>query len=288
MYIVIGKEGQLAQELGALLGEQAVCLGRQEIDLGSMESIEATLAQIPVTAIINASAYTAVDRAETEAELAHLINCTAVGNLATYANKHGVHLVHVSTDYVFSGQNGRPYLPTDELSPLGVYGATKAAGERKLTEVLPERSCILRTSWVYSKFGNNFVKTMLRLMQEREYLSVVDDQIGSPTEASGLAKACIEAAQKKIVGVYHYTDEGVASWYDFANAIQEIALEYGLLSRRIPISPIPTAAFPTPAKRPSYSVLDKQSLRAAFSELTGRHWREPLRELLGALADKPQ
>ncbi|GGO63636.1 dTDP-4-dehydrorhamnose reductase [Bowmanella pacifica] len=288
MYIIIGKEGQLAKELAALLGEKAVCLGRHDIELSNVQGIEAALADYDVSAIINASAYTAVDRAESEPEAAYLINQTAVGNLARYANEHGVHLVHVSTDYVFSGQKGSPYLPTDTLSPLGVYGASKAAGECELRSVLPDNSCILRTSWVYSRFGNNFVKTMLRLMQERETLSVVDDQIGSPTEASGLARACIEAAQKKLSGVHHYTDEGVASWYDFANAIQDLALEYGILHKRIPIVPIPSAAFPTPAKRPSYSVLDKQSLRCAFTGLNGRHWRLSLQEMLGTLADKPQ
>ncbi|MBN7820428.1 dTDP-4-dehydrorhamnose reductase [Bowmanella yangjiangensis] len=287
MFVVIGKQGQLAQELAARLNDRAICLGRNEIDLTSMRGIEEALAGCSVDAIINASAYTAVDRAESEADLAYLINQTAVGNLARYAKAHSVHLVHVSTDYVFSGQKGSPYLPTDELAPLGVYGASKAAGEKELHAVIPEGGCILRTSWVYSRFGNNFVKTMLRLMQERDALSVVDDQIGSPTEASGLARACIEAAERKLSGVYHYTDEGVASWYDFANAIQDIALEYRILHKRIPITPIPSAAFPTPAKRPNYSVLDKQSLRATFTGLCGRHWREPLRDLLITLADKP-
>jgi dTDP-4-dehydrorhamnose reductase len=284
MIIVIGKSGQLALELTSLLGHNPhQCLGRDDIDITDFASMNATLNALKPTAIINASAYTAVDKAESEPETAFELNHLAVKNLALYAKQNTVLLVHVSTDYVFGGDKGSPYKTTDDYHPQGVYGASKAAGEKSILELCPDLACIIRTSWVYSCHGNNFVKTMLRLMQEKPELGVIDDQIGSPTSASALASCCIIAVLNKVNGIHHFTDAGVASWYDFACAIQDIALSLGMLQKAIPIKPIPSSAYPTPAKRPHYSVLDKSSLMDRFDGLQPQHWRVELTKVLKAL-----
>ncbi|MEP1383335.1 MAG: dTDP-4-dehydrorhamnose reductase [Paraglaciecola sp.] len=280
--IVIGKSGQLAQEL-KLLDDSLLCLGRDDIDITSAESVNSILSNNNVTGIINASAYTAVDKAESEEQQAFEINGTAVKNLAKHANQNSVPLVHVSTDYVFCGDKGSPYQVDDKLEPIGVYGASKAEGERALLQYAPKYSCIIRTSWVYSQFGNNFVKTMLRLMAEKPELGIIDDQIGSPTSASALAKACLYAVNHNVNGVHHFTDSGVCSWYDFALAIQELGVKNGILDKSIPVKPISTSAYPTPAKRPSYSVLDKSSLKLAFDGLEPKHWRVELSEVIHQL-----
>lgn len=279
--VVIGKSGQLAWEIARLVPE-AECLGREDIDITSSEDIAAKLDSIKPDAVINASAYTAVDKAESDEENAYLLNQTAVANLATYCKSHNVFFVHVSTDYVFNGEKGSPYAVDDAIEPQGMYGKTKAAGEAEVTSVLPEASAILRTSWVYSSHGNNFVKTMLRLMAEKPQLGVIDDQIGSPTWAKGLARACVEAASQRTAGVYHWSDEGVCSWYDFAIAIQQLGLEKGLLEQAVPVKPIPSSAYPTPAKRPHYSVLDKTLTRETFTSPLN-HWREQLSAMMDEL-----
>ncbi|MFT2091659.1 dTDP-4-dehydrorhamnose reductase [Paraglaciecola sp. 2405UD69-4] len=281
--IVIGKSGQLAQEL-KFLDNSVLCLGRRDIDIISAENVSSVLSQYNVMGIINASAYTAVDKAESEQEQAFEINATAVENLAKYANQNSVPLVHVSTDYVFSGDKGSPYQVDDVHAPIGVYGASKAAGEKAVQQFAPSQSCIIRTSWVYSQFGNNFVKTMLKLMAEKPELGIIDDQIGSPTSAAALAKACLYAVKNNVTGYHHFTDAGVCSWYDFALATQELGIKYGLLDKSIPVKPIPTSAYPTPAKRPSYSVLDKASLKMAFNGLQPKHWRVELSEVMHQIA----
>ncbi len=282
--IVIGKNGQLAWELKRLNSEHKItCLGREDIDITEAENLTSTLAKYDIEAIINASAYTAVDKAETDQEQAYLINETAVKNLAAYCKSKNIHLTHVSTDYVFDGEKGSPYKTDDNYNPQGVYGASKAAGEKVIQNLIAEQSCILRTSWVYSSHGNNFVKTMLRLMKEKPELGVIDDQIGSPTSALGLAQACSYAAQNKITGIHHWTDQGVASWYDFAQAIQAQAIALGMLEKVIPIKPIPSSAYPTPAKRPHYSVLDKSSLNDDFSDIESKHWQLQLNKVLSEL-----
>ncbi|BFT31579.1 dTDP-4-dehydrorhamnose reductase [Alteromonas sp. D210916BOD_24] len=283
---IIGKSGQLAFELQRELQDAAhkvVVYGRDDIDITNESSIRDVLEQHTPDVVINASAYTAVDKAEQDNDACRAINTVAVKALANYCKSVGAFLVHVSTDYVFNGHKGSPYLPNDPLEPQGVYGKTKAEGEQALLEVLPHSSCIIRTAWVYSSHGNNFVKTMLRLMEEKPALSVIDDQVGSPTWAKGLAQACIAAATGKVSGIYHWTDEGVASWYDFALAIQELGVEKGLLSGEIPISPIPSSQYPTPAKRPHYSVLDKTATRESFSALHPTHWRKQLCAMLDEL-----
>jgi dTDP-4-dehydrorhamnose reductase len=280
--VVIGKSGQLAQELSRLDSNISL-LGRNDIDIVNYEQMANVLDELKVDSIINASAYTAVDKAESDKENAYLMNSQAVRNLAKYCHKRNCHFTHISTDYVFSGDKGSPYKVDDTFAPIGVYGASKADGERAIGEIHFDNSCILRTSWVYSIYGNNFVKTMLRLMSEKPELGVIDDQIGSPTWAKGLAQACRYASEQKVTGIHHWTDTGVASWYDFAVAIQRIAIEKGLLDTAIPIKPIPTSAYPTPAKRPSYSVLDKSSLAVNFKGLNIIHWQEQLSMMMDEL-----
>jgi dTDP-4-dehydrorhamnose reductase len=283
--VVIGKSGQLAHEIMRLAGDDSVhCIGRDDINILDAVSLASVLNRFQPEGIINASAYTAVDKAESDQSNAYALNQTAVANLATYAKQHHCHLVHVSTDYVFGGDKGAPYQVDDSYHPQGVYGASKAAGEKSLLDIYPQASCILRTSWVYASHGNNFVKTMLRLMAEKPELGVIDDQIGSPTWARDLAKACIYAIKNQVSGVHHWTDNGVASWYDFAVAIQSLALEKGLLTHAIPIKPIPSSAYPTPAKRPHYSVLDKSTLTTEFSGLVPQYWRKALSDMLDELS----
>ena len=286
--VVIGKSGQLAFELSRQFensSHQVTFLGRDDIDITSSDSIQATLAPLSADVLINASAYTAVDKAEDDHDTnaCNAINAHAVKNLANFCKANAIFMVHVSTDYVFNGHKGSPYLTDDPIEPQGAYGKSKAEGEKALLEILPEASCLIRTAWVYSSHGNNFVKTMLRLMADKPQLSVIDDQIGTPTWAKGLAEACVSAAENETVGVYHWTDEGVASWYDFAIAIQQLGIEKGLLSSAIPVLPIPSSQYPTPAKRPHYSVLDKQTAREAFASCKPTHWRKQLSDMLDEL-----
>lgn len=283
--IVIGKSGQLAWELSQIVSpeHEVICLGRNDIDLQNVAAITECLQQQKADGAINASAYTAVDKAESDIDNAYALNAKAVGNLAQACKSLYVPFVHISTDFVFHGDKGVPYLPDDEINPLGVYGASKAQGEQLLTEVYPERSCVIRTSWVYCTHGNNFVKTMLNLMQTKPELGVICDQIGTPTYAKGLAAACIASLVNNVSGIHHYTDLGVASWYDFAVAIQRIGLELGLLDKMIPIKPITTEHYPTPAKRPHYSVLDKSSFVNVLPELTFSHWQTQLHTMMMAL-----
>jgi len=271
--IVIGKNGQVAWELAQLKTDHTLSFfGRKDIDITSPESIKSTLGQLEIDAIINASAYTAVDKAEEDVEQAYAINAIAVKNLVEFCKTKNIHFTHISTDYVFGGDKGSPYLPEDEYNPQSVYGASKMEGEKHIRSMYPENSSIVRTSWVYSSHGNNFVKTMLHLLAVKESLGVIDDQIGSPTNAEGLAKACLSIANKGLVGVYHWTDLGVCSWYDFAKSIQEIALDIKLLNKTIPINPISTSDYPTAAVRPSYSVLKK--LKTDSFECKPLYWKD--------------
>lgn len=280
MIVIIGKNGQLAQKCAELLGgEQAISLGRNEIDLSTNKAYS-TLGQIKPRAIINASAYTAVDKAEHEREIALNLNYKAVDFLSKYCSEKDIHFVHVSTDYVFKGDKGSPYLPDDNYEPVNVYGETKMLGEKAILATNTDNSCILRTSWVYSEYGGNFVASMLKLMEEKDQLGIICDQIGSPTSVDTLARACILAAQDKLKGAHHVTDEGVASWYDFAKCIQKLAFEQGLISNKIPINPIGTSEYPTPAKRPYYSVLSKQSLKVGLPSLQLPYWQDALASVL--------
>ncbi len=284
--LVTGAGGQLGQELQATAPAdiELVALERAELDITDPASQLAALERVQPAAVINAAAYTAVDLAETEIEAAAQANAVGPTHLAELCAKRGIRLLHISTDFVFSGTNSEPYQPSDGTGPLGEYGRSKLAGEEGVRSACPS-ALILRTGWVYSRFGSNFVKTMLRLMAERDQLGVVVDQVGTPTWAKGLARAAWAGVQReKLHGLYHWSDAGVCSWYDFAVAIQEEALVVGLLQREIPIAPIPASAYPTPAARPAYSVLDK-SASCRDLDLTLTHWRQQLRAMLAELKE---
>jgi dTDP-4-dehydrorhamnose reductase len=277
--LIFGGTGQVggALQLTAPDWAEIVALERADCDIGDPNSIAAAMSNHTPVLVINAAAYTAVDAAEHDVETAHRINGIAPGLLAEAAVRGGAGLIHISTDFVFDGLKSSPYLPTDPAAPLSVYGCSKWAGEQAVRAALPG-ALIIRTSWVYNAGGQNFVNTMLRLMAERDEVRVVSDQVGTPTHAGGLARSIWALAGLGATETYHVTDSGVASWYDFAVAIQEEALDYGLLQKAIPIIPIATADYPTPAKRPAYSILDK----GATNELLGpaAHWRVPLRAMI--------
>lgn len=251
----------------------------QKLDICNQEAVDYAIEQIRPDIIINAAAYTAVDKAEVESEMAYAVNQSAVENLALVARRIDAKLIHVSTDFVFGKSNGQPFQPSAVAEPVSIYGKTKLGGEVVLQRLLPKRSLVIRTSWLYSSHGNNFVKTMLRLMAEREELGVVADQIGSPTWAHSLAQAMWRAASLDIHGTLHWTGAGVASWYDFAVAIYEEAISAGLLDRTLTISPLTTAQYPTPAARPPYSVLCMQSSCNQL-QMSASHWRADLRCML--------
>ena len=276
--LIIGKNGQLARELVAEKPEHIdlVCLGRAEVDIFSEESLDKTLSELSPQVIINASAYTAVDKAESDEEAAYAINHLAVETIAKFSKKYGARLLHVSTDFVFDGSQNKAYQENDITNPCSVYGSSKLAGEQSIAAHYPENSVVVRTSWLYSSFGNNFVKTMLRLMQEKDELGIVSDQIGCPTYAKGLAQFLWQLSMtKEVSSMYHWSDNGVASWYDFAVAIQNIAVDAKLLTRKIALKPISTKSYPTPAKRPAFSLLNAEKSRTL---LEGKHWVEQLQK----------
>jgi dTDP-4-dehydrorhamnose reductase len=279
--LVLGGGGQVASALVATAPaqHQVVVRARAELDIGDAAAIARALSDSGAEWAINAAAYTAVDLAEDQPAQAIAVNDTAVGVLATATATAGCRLLHLSTDFVFDGKSNRAYLPTDQTNPLSVYGVSKLGGERRV--LAGEGSgIVLRTAWVYAAAGRNFVLTMLRLMREKEQLSVVCDQIGTPTWAAGIAAAIWGLIEAGVPGgVYHWTDLGVASWYDFAVAIQDEALARGLLRRAVPITPILSAAYPTRARRPAFSVLDTGSTRAMIN-VPARHWRHNLRTML--------
>ena len=282
--LVLGGGGQVANAVVAAAGPQHEVLvrSRAQLDICDAAALAAALTQSRAHWVINAAAYTAVDLAEDHAAQATAINDTAVGSLAMAAAAVGCRLLHLSTDFVFDGRSNRAYLPADQTAPLSVYGRSKLGGERHVLQCAGA-GIVLRTAWVYASAGRNFALTMLRLMREKERLSVVSDQIGTPTWAHGIALAIwglIDAGAPG--GVYHWTDLGVASWYDFAVAIQDEALARGLLSRAVPISPIPSTDYPTRALRPAFSVLNTESTRALIG-VPARHWRHNLRTMLDEL-----
>jgi dTDP-4-dehydrorhamnose reductase len=275
--LVTGVNGQLGKALLAVRPEgwDCVAMDRNALDLSDADAIARVVDAEQPDLVLNAAAYTAVDRAESEPDLAYAINAGAPGAFARALANSGKRLVQVSTDFVFDGSSGRGYRPDDARNPQSVYGASKAAGE----DAAGSEAIIVRTSWVYAAGGGNFVRTMLRLMRERDSLSVVADQIGTPTWATGLADTLWRLAAKDQPGFYHHRDAGVASWYDFAVAIAEEAGAIGLLSRIPSITPIATADYPTPAKRPSFSVLDVSGTRNLLGD-AHVHWRANLKTML--------
>ncbi|MBQ0792911.1 MAG: dTDP-4-dehydrorhamnose reductase [Oleispira antarctica] len=291
--LVTAKNGQLGWELARSQPEnvEAQFFDSKELNICNSDNIAEKIARFKPDLVINAAAYTAVDKAESDSDAAFLVNQQGAKNLAQACKDAGAKLIHISTDFVFDATKNTPYQPSDSTNPLGVYGASKLAGEEAALEILGDNVSIIRTAWVYSLHGNNFVKTMLRLMAEKEQLGVVADQVGTPTNANNLAKAIWLLAEKmltqkttaeSISNIYHWTDLGTASWYDFAVAIQELGLANGLLNKAIPIAPIKASQYPTPAKRPSYSVLDTSYLRETLS-VPGTHWCAALNSMLSDL-----
>ncbi len=283
--LVTGANGQLGQSLQYVAPNytelQFVFCSSLELDITNLENCQQVFSNSKPNFCINAAAYTAVDKAESEPEKAHLINVMGTKNLAQVCKENNTILLHISTDFVFDGNKQIPYNEEDIPNPTGVYGQTKLDGEKAIQAVFDDYY-IIRTSWVYSQFGNNFMKTMLRLASERDSLSVVNDQIGTPTNAVDLAEALIKiichtersrSAKSQInFGIYNFSNEGQCSWYDFAKKIFEIN------HKNIDLQPIPTSEFPTPAKRPNYSVLDKSKIKSTFG-LQIKSWEDSLKTI---------
>ena len=292
--LVTGKNGQLGRSIYKLINTEVkadnnlssskfIFVGREELDLSNNSSIINYFDNHDkFDIIINCAAYTAVDKAEEEQELANQINHLAVKQLASIANKQQARLIHISTDYVFDGENFKPYCEDDTTTPNGVYGITKLDGEKAMQEINPLNSIIIRTSWVYSSVGANFVKTMLRLGRERDSLGVIFDQVGTPTYARDLAKAILDILvniKNEKVEIYNYSNEGVLSWYDFAKEIMRMAKIDCF------INPIETSEYPTPAKRPHFSLLNKSKIKKEFN-LTIPFWKDSLDECLKVMGER--
>lgn len=282
--LVTGKNGQLGSELFDLHTQypmfEFVFTDRTQLNLEDLEQISTQLNEIKPDVIINAAAYTAVDQAENNQFLCETINHLAVNEIAKWANSHQAKVIHISTDYVFDGTIEEPLLETDITQPINFYGESKKRGEESLL-IENEESIVIRTSWVYSQYGNNFVKTMMRLMNEREELSVVSDQIGAPTYARDLAIAILEIlnAPQFVPGIYHYSNEGKISWYEFATAIKEIN------NYNTQIHPIASEDFVTIARRPQFSLLDHNKIKNTY-KIEIPYWRDSLVEMIGQLTNK--
>lgn len=282
--LITGSNGQLGSEIQLISTKYSqhsfYFLDLPELDITSKQRITAVIREKNINAIINCAAYTAVDRAEEEVELAYLVNARAVENLVSAAEQFSLKLIQISTDYVFDGTSCTPYVEADSVSPIGVYGKSKFEGEQAVLNSASD-SIVIRTSWLYSIYGNNFVKTMLRLGEERDQLGVIADQVGSPTNAADLALACLQIIdQNEIISrkgkIYHFSNEGVASWYDFTKAIHEIA------KIDCVVDAIGTKDYPTKAKRPHFSVMDKSKIQADFG-IAVPYWRTSLRKCIDQL-----
>ncbi|WP_164111646.1 MULTISPECIES: dTDP-4-dehydrorhamnose reductase [Sphingobacterium] len=278
--LITGSNGQLGSELRDILENdsryETYFLDRKQLPLDHPMIIQDILGMYQPDLIVHAAAYTAVDKAESEPVLADAVNHLASEEIAQYCRLHGAKLIALSTDYVFDGNSDVALTEDTPVDPVNTYGLTKLKGEQAILKWHPE-SIVIRTSWVYSAYGNNFVKTMIRLMTERDEISVINDQIGSPTYAKDLALAIVDIIEGEdwVGGLYHYSNEGEISWYDFATAIKEIK---GLDCK---INPIPTTQYPTPAKRPKYSLLDKSKIKRTF-KVEVPNWRESLQKMLMA------
>lgn len=290
--LLTGARGQLGSELGPLLeaaGFEVAAFGSADLDITDGAAVAEAVTDERPGVIVNPAAYTKVDLAEKETGRAYAVNEAGASNLARAAKEAGCALVHVSTDFVFDGRSPVPYDEEAATNPLGVYGASKLAGERAIAATLPEH-VIVRTSWLYGVAGGNFVKTMLRLAAERDVLRVVYDQAGTPTWSADLAgmlvTVCrsIEAGQRPW-GLYHYSNEGVASWYDFAVAVCDEAAASGMALKCSRVEPILSAEYPVPAKRPAYSVLDKAKIKKTFNQ-TIPHWRGSLSRMMAELRER--
>lgn len=283
--VITGKGGQLAWELEQLAPQdfEVISIGINEFDITNEALVSEFIINTKPDLVINAAAYTAVDKAEEDTANAYAVNELGIKYLANACKKINARILHVSTDFVFDGASTTPYQADSKPNPINVYGASKLAGEIALQTILPDSSVIVRTAWVYSANGNNFVKNMLRLMQEKPLLGIIYDQVGTPTWAKGLAQwLWVVAERTEITGTYHWTDAGIASWYDFAIAIQELGVEKGLLKEAIPVLPIQTSEYPAPAKRPAFSVIDKSSAEKVAG-LQTTHWRKQLSSMMDCL-----
>lgn len=273
--VITGANGQLGKDIVKALSSfpwETYALGRNELDITDADSVKEKLNEIKPDIVIHTAAYTQVDQAESDEENAFVVNAYGTRNLAVATEKLQSKFCYISTDYVFNGQATTPYKEYDQTSPLGVYGRSKYAGE-ELTKTLCSKYFIVRTSWVYGLYGNNFVKTMLRLAQEKPEIGVVYDQVGSPTYTVDLANFLIDLVQTEKYGVYHASNTGTCSWYEFAKAIFDEA------DIQIKVNPLTTKDFPRPAPRPNYSVLDHLALRAnGFQDL--RHWKDGLKDFM--------
>lgn len=279
--LVTGVNGQLGSELKDLLANEETFdvnyLSRAELALEKTEEIKSILSKFKPELIIHSAAYTAVDKAESETELADKVNHLASKEIANYCKSKDCKLISISTDYVFNGNSSLALKENAEVDPINIYGKTKLLGEKAIERDRPD-AIIIRTSWVYSTYGNNFVKTMIRLMNEREEISVINDQIGSPTYARDLAKAILKIikSDKWVGGIFHYSNEGEISWYDFAEEIKKIK---GFSTK---INPIPTTSYPTPAKRPNFSLLDKSKIQDTYN-VEVPFWKDSLKEMINLL-----
>lgn len=280
--LITGSNGQLGSELKAVSKNYNYCFffsTKEDLNITNEDLLKKYLIQNNIQVIINCAAYTAVDKAEAEQRLADEINYIAVRNIALASKELNIKLIHISTDYVFNGKNYLPYLENDCTGPQSVYGESKLKGEESLVQINPKYSIIIRTSWVYSTFGNNFVKTMVRLGKENKVLGVVCDQIGTPTYARDLAIVILDIIpmlKNNNIELYHYSNEGVASWYDFAKNIMEIA------NLDCEVNPIQTFEYPTPAHRPYYSVLNKIKIKSSF-DINIPYWKDSLKHCLTLL-----
>jgi dTDP-4-dehydrorhamnose reductase len=282
--LITGAAGQLGRALVASTpaGATVRAASRLELDIADPHAVELFFSDAKPDLIINAAGFTRVDDAESDREGAERANAQGPAVLAAACRRAGAWLLQVSTDYVFDGQQSRPYATDAPPNPLSVYGRTKLAGERAVSSALPSHAAVVRTSWLYAAQGRNFLTTMLRLMRERTRLTVVSDQLGAPTSVLGLARVLWTIAARPLPGVYHWCDSGVASWYDFALAIAEDATAAGVLSSTPEILPIAGADYPTKAPRPTYSLLDKRETERLFG-VRAPHWRTALRETLRTL-----
>lgn len=282
--LIAGADGQVGSELKKAAPAHAnlLALNRASLDIRNRSSVDAAVEDFRPHWIVNAAAYTDVDRAETDRDVAFAINCDGVANLALAAAGVGAKMVHLSTDYVFDGRSRRPYRPDDRPAPINVYGESKLAGEQAAQEALGGDVCILRTSWVYSTQGRNFLLTMLKLMSERREIKVIEDQVGTPTSAVSLSSAVYAAIEASLSGIHHWTDAGVASWYDFAMAIRDLGGARSEGIRDCRILPIRSDEYPVAAMRPSWSVLDKSLIRGALC-LPSWHWRQNLEKVISRL-----
>lgn len=284
--LIVGCNGQLGSALQHVQqpGLTTVSVDIDELDITKRDATISYINQVNPQWVVNCAAYTNVDKAEVEQDLAFIVNRDAVENIALACRQVDARLIHISTDFVFDGEKGSLYDPADQPNPLNVYGASKLAGEQVLGELLPLHSMIIRTAWLYSVDGSNFVKTMLRLMGEQESLGVVADQLGSPTYADELADAIWRIIGGSLfnAGIFHWTDNGVISWYEFAVAIQEEALNLGILDRTIPINPISSDEYPSSARRAAFSALNTDSMHELTGD-SGTAWRVNLKRMLGKL-----